>query len=157
MMKRGCLFLSLFTLCLAPVAGATTRYVDDHLCSDTGSHDYYHPYCTIQVAINDSHTGDVVIVRDGTYHIDDSENGVRRIAFSDSQAYNSNITVRSANGPENCIIDCQGSSEDQCRGFDFHHDGAPATAVVDGFTITNGYINGGDDPYGGARGCPIRS
>ncbi|MCH8824351.1 MAG: right-handed parallel beta-helix repeat-containing protein [Planctomycetes bacterium] len=49
------------------------------------------------------------------------------------------ITVRSANGPDNCIIDCQGSEADPQRGFYFDS-GETADAVVDGFTITNGFV-----------------
>ena len=47
------------------------------------------------------------------------------------------ITVRSENGPVNCIIDCQGTQQNPHRGFDF--DGLEtAESVLDGFTITNG-------------------
>ena len=46
--------------------------------------------------------------------------------------------VRSENGPENCIIDCEGTSSDQHRGFRFHR-GENADSVLEGFTITNGY------------------
>ncbi|MEW6681223.1 MAG: hypothetical protein AB1297_09460 [bacterium] len=46
------------------------------------------------------------------------------------------ITVRSENGPENCIIDCQNSG----RGFYFNNSGSGD--VVLGFTIRNGYVTG---------------
>ena len=43
------------------------------------------------------------------------------------------ITLRSENGPETCIIDCEGAG----RGFYFHSAESGET-VVDGFTIRNG-------------------
>jgi len=83
---------------------------------------------TIQAAINDANDGDTIIVSDGTYTGD----GNRDIDFLGKA-----ITLRSENGPENCIIDCQGSEDDLHRGFYFHS-GEDANSVLDGFTITNG-------------------
>ena len=80
---------------------------------------------TIQEAIDLAPDGFVVYVTDGTYTGD----GNRDIDFGGKA-----ITVRSINGPENCIIDCEGSH----RGFYFHS-GEGADSVVKGFTITNGY------------------
>jgi len=54
------------------------------------------------------------------------------------------ITVRSANGPNNCIIDCQGLG----RAFYFFS-GETANSIVEGFTIKNGF----DFDYGGAIEC----
>jgi len=49
------------------------------------------------------------------------------------------ITVKSENGPANCIIDCEGAG----RGFYFDTGEGP-NAEVSGFTIRNGYVfNGG--------------
>ena len=81
-------------------------------------------YPTIQEAINAAVDYDMVLVADGTY----TDHGNRNISFRGKA-----ITVRSENGPNNCIIDCQGS---WC-GFDFsyHED---EDSVLDGFTITNG-------------------
>ncbi len=87
-------------------------------------------YPTIQLAINAAVNGDTIIVADGTYTGD----GNRDIDFLGKA-----ITVRSANGPENCIIDCQGTG----RGFYFHN-GEIANSILDGFTITNGFaLSGG--------------
>ncbi|MHC4633063.1 MAG: right-handed parallel beta-helix repeat-containing protein, partial [Planctomycetota bacterium] len=58
------------------------------------------------------------------------------------------ITVMSENGPENCIIDCQGRRGKYHRGFYFHS-GEGSNSVVDGFTITNGF----DKYYSGGIYC----
>jgi len=88
-------------------AGAATRYVPS-------------PYSTIQSAINACNNGDVVIVADGTY----TGTGNRDIDFLGKA-----ITVRSENGPGNCIVDCQQLG----IGFSL-----ATNSVVDGFTVTNG-------------------
>jgi len=86
-------------------------------------------YPTIQAAIDASVDGDVVIVADGVY----TGTGNRDIDFGGKM-----LTVRSENGPANCIIDCQGSGSNRHRGFYFHTN-ETAAAVLDGFTIQNGY------------------
>ena len=48
------------------------------------------------------------------------------------------ITVKSENGAENTIIDCEGTEADPHRGFYFQS-GEMLDSVVKGFTITNGY------------------
>ena len=99
-------------------------------------------YPTIQAGIDVAVNGDEVVVADGVY----TGPGNRDLDFNGKL-----ITVRSANGPDNCIIDCQGSEADPHRGFYFDS-GETADAVVDGFTITNGFVTpaspGG--PNGGA-------
>ncbi|MEE9131513.1 MAG: hypothetical protein V3T84_15970 [Phycisphaerales bacterium] len=87
-------------------------------------------YPTIQAGIDAAVNGDEVVVADGVY----TGPGNRGIDFNGKL-----ITVRSANGPDNCIIDCQGSEADPHRGFYFDS-GETADAVVDGFTITNGVV-----------------
>ncbi|UCF43838.1 MAG: right-handed parallel beta-helix repeat-containing protein, partial [Planctomycetota bacterium] len=86
-------------------------------------------YGTIQAAIDDSVNGDLVIVADGTY----TGEGNRDIDFLGKA-----ITVQSESGPDNCIIDCNGSEAEPHRGFYFLNveDG---NSILDGFTITNGY------------------
>jgi hypothetical protein len=83
------------------------------------------PKATIQAGINAAVNGDTVWVADGAY----TGVGNRDLDFGGKL-----ITVRSENGPENCIIDCQWAG----RGFYFHS-GETAEAVVDGFTIRMGY------------------
>ena len=82
-----------------------------------------HP--TIQSAIDAANAGDTVIVAPGRYTGD----GNRDIDFLGKA-----ITVRSENGPENCIIDCNGTETEPHRGFLFHN-GEDANSILDGFTI----------------------
>ena len=101
-------------------------------------------YTTIQEAIDWAHNGETVIVADGTY----TGEGNRNIDF----AYKS-LTVKSQNGPGNCIIDCQGSFGDQQRAFvfDYSHYFGANEIVLSGFKITNGFCY--DSSGGGAILC----
>lgn len=85
-------------------------------------------YPTIRHAIDNAWDGDVVLVADGIY----KGVGNRDIDFGGKA-----ITVKSENGPDNCIIDCEGTAEQQHCGFMFMS-GEDANSVVSGFTITNG-------------------
>lgn len=89
-------------------------------------------YATIQGAIDHCWDGDTVWVADGTY----TGTGNRDIDFEGKA-----ITVRSENGPEACVIDCQGSEGDLHRAFYFHNR-ETADSVLDGFTITGGFQEG---------------
>ena len=82
-------------------------------------------YTTIQSAIDAATNGDTVIVADGTYTGD----GNRDIDFNGKA-----ITVRSENGAENCIIDCEATADEPHLGFLIFSDGVR----IDGFTITQG-------------------
>jgi hypothetical protein len=86
-----------------------------------------HP--TIQAAIDAAINGDVVLVADGIY----TGQGNRDLDFGGKA-----ISVRSANGPANCIIDCQGTAAEPHQAFYFHSTEGPSS-VLQGFTITNGY------------------
>jgi predicted outer membrane repeat protein len=81
-------------------------------------------FTTLQVAIDAALPGDTILVADGSY----TGPGNRDIEFGGKA-----ITVRSANGPANCRIDCQG----QGRGFLFHR-GESRSSILDGLTIVNG-------------------
>ncbi len=95
-------------------------------------------YHTIQDAIDHSWNSGTVWVADGVYR----GPGNREIDFKGKA-----ITVRSENGPENCIVDCEGTETDRHRGFQLYN-GEKLDSVLDGFTITNGYAR-----YGGAIYC----
>ncbi len=105
-------------MCLSAAVTCTARIIYVHADAPAD-------FNTIQAAIDDSNDGDTVIVADGIY----TGHGNRDIDFLDKA-----ITLRSENGPENCIIDCEGAR----RGFYFHS-GEDANSVLSGFTITNGY------------------
>ena len=100
---------------------------------------------SIQEAVDTAQDNDVVIVKDGIY----TGTGNRDIDFQGKA-----ITVRSENGPQNCIIDCEGTVDDYHRGF-FFNNGEDENSIVDGFTITNGYAYGDNDDRsgGGAIRC----
>jgi subtilisin family serine protease len=87
---------------------------------------------TIQEAIDNSWEGGMVWVADGVYEGDEN----RDIDFRGRA-----ITVSSENGPEQCVIDCNGTETKSHRGFHFNS-GEDANSVLDGFTITNGYVPG---------------
>ncbi len=99
-------------------------------------------YPTIQAAINAAFDGDTVLVADGVY----TGQGNKNLDLGGKA-----IAVRSENGPENCIIDCEGDG----RGFAFASNEG-ADSIVEGLTITNGFISqhvGG----GGAIYCEFHS
>ena len=98
-------------------------------------------YPTIQAAIVAAVPGDTVLVADGLYTGD----GNRDVSFMGKD-----ITVRSVNGPKNCIIDCEGTIEEPHRGFVFESE-ETNLAVLDGFTITNGttLVGAVADPFNG--------
>ena len=93
------------------------------------------PFATIQKAIDLAGDGDTVIAAPGTY----TGRGNRDINFEGKA-----ISVLGQGGPENCIIDCNGTKSNMHRGFHFGS-GAGKNSVLKGFTITNGYTD-----YGGA-------
>jgi hypothetical protein len=104
-------------------------------------------YLTIQEGIDAALDGDEVVVCDGIY----TGAGNKNLDFGGKA-----ITVRSANGPDDCIIDCQNDG----RGFYFHS-GETAAAAVHGFTVTNGNAERGGGIYcqegsPTISGCTIR-
>ncbi len=133
----------------ASVRAQTTWYVDDDAPNDPGPGDPLvsdpmedgseeHPFDAIEEGITVSSNGDTVLVLNGTY----VGTGNKNLDFNGKT-----ITVRSENGPEACIIDC----EEDGRGF-YSHPSERSDFLVDGFTITNGYVDnaspGGEDGGG---------
>ena len=94
-------------------------------------------YATVQAAVNAAQNGDTVLIADGTY----TGPGNVDIDFGGK-----NLTVTSQNGAATTIIDCQGSSSANHRGFYLHS--GEANAVISGLTIENGY----EGPNGSGRG-----
>ena len=119
---------------------------DDPLISDPledGSAE--HPFDSIQEAIDTASEMDCVVLLPGTYTGD----GNRNLTFNGKA-----ITIRSLDSDDSqvvaaTVIDCQGSEDDQQRGFVFSK-GESARSVVAGLTITNayGYYGGGINCYG---------
>ena len=126
------------TLELTDLAGNVTT--DDNggqgftLTTDADSGDIYVPedYLTIQEAVDRCWSGNTVWVADGVY----TGQGNRDIIFPARE-----ISVRSINGPESCVIDCQGGEDNLHRAF-YLRDRQSRTSVIEGFTITGGYQNG---------------
>ncbi len=84
-------------------------------------------YPTIQDAINAATRGDIILVDSGTY----TGAGNRDIGFRGKA-----VTVLSAHGPENTVIDC----EQEGRGF-YIRGFEKTDSRLDGFTIRNGYAD----------------
>jgi len=110
--------------------------------TDEGPRDIFVPrqYVTIQEAVYCSWNGGTVRVADGTY---------TGAGNCDIDLLGRAITVRSENGPESCIIDCNGTQDEPHRGF-YIHRAEDSNSVIDGFTITNGYAPKG---FGGGIYC----
>jgi len=85
---------------------------------------------TIQAGVDAAVDGDIVLVADGTY----SGAGNHDILVDGKE-----ITIRSENGAEHCIIDCEGDG----RGFRFNETAPGINPVLEGFTIRNGYAGDG--------------
>ena len=92
---------------------------------------------TLQAGIDAAEHGDVVLVAPGTYR----GAGNKNLAFDGKR-----VILRAVGGPDLCIIDCERSG----RGFNFVA-GETRETIVEGFTITNGYVRLGE-PGGGAGG-----
>jgi parallel beta-helix repeat protein/predicted outer membrane repeat protein len=105
-------------------------------------------YGSIQAAVDDANTNDVVVVTIGTH----TGPGNRDIDFAGRA-----VVVQSAEASDpavvgGTIIDCGGSGTEPHRGFDFHS-GEGEGSIVRGLTI----INGGGVGEGGAVRCSNRS
>ena len=127
-------------------------YVDDDAAGDPGPNNSTisdpsedgspeHPFDMIQEGIDAATDGDTVLVADGTY----TGEGDKNLTWDGNIKH---ITVKSVNGPENCIIDC----ENDGRGFNFDGTKQDNTDIIDAFTIRNGNAQ-----YGAAINCYNRS
>jgi hypothetical protein len=87
-------------------------------------------FSTIQAAIDAAGRGDTIVVQDGIY----KSTGNKNLNFKGKA-----IQLRSENGPDNCVIDCEGTG----RGFFFHSSEAQ-DSIVDGLTVRNAFVSGPD-------------
>lgn len=107
-------------------------------------------FATIQAAIDAAGDGDVIEVAPGRY----SGTGNRDIDFRGKA-----ITVRSASGPQDTIIDCGRPAAvifGSHRGFYFHQ-AEGADSVLSGFTIQGGRVFGSEVPPDPLRWNPRAS
>jgi PKD repeat protein len=115
------------------LAAGTVIYVSDATGSDSNNGTTWElAKKTIQAGIDAASAGYTVMVGDGTY----TGSGNYNLNFGGKD-----IAVRSLNGAEKCIIDCNSLG----RGFSFET-AVTSAAVVSGFTITSGiqsYQGGG--------------
>ncbi len=123
--------LSLITKCYVSDTEGDDAY-DGLSSSWDGTHG---PKKTIQAGIDASSDGDTVLVANGTY----TGASNRNLDF-----YGKDIILQSVGGRDNTII----NMETAARGFHLHS-GETRNAVIDGFTILNGYTYGN----GGAMLC----
>lgn len=117
-------------------------YVATTGSDDTGDGSELNPFATIQHAIDMSADGDTVLVADGTY----TGEGNRDIDFAGKL-----IVVKSENGPEYTIIDCEGSQSEPHRGFYF---GKNYGGTITGFAIRGGWREPGGAIYCDSSSSP---
>lgn len=114
-MKKRFLIISSILLIFNSALNAATLKVPDE-------------YPDIMMAVRAANEGDTVLIADGVY----KGNGNRDLHVS------GDITVRGENGPEKCIIDCNGTELTPHRGMEIN-----GSATIDGITIINGYAERG--------------
>ncbi|MFG0285772.1 MAG: right-handed parallel beta-helix repeat-containing protein [Phycisphaerales bacterium JB039] len=142
-MTRACVTV-LMCLWTAVAAAQTTYYVDGDCGDDAWSGTSAvcaapdGPKRSIGAAVKIAAAGDEVIVADGVY------TGPNNL---DIDFAGRDLTVRSAGGPDGCVIDCEGIS----RAFVLRS-GETRDAVIEGFTIRRGAAPGGVDLRGGGIG-----
>ncbi|MGD8396334.1 MAG: right-handed parallel beta-helix repeat-containing protein [Candidatus Eiseniibacteriota bacterium] len=122
---------ALRAVCMLPLLATSAALASTFVVRPDGTGDYP----TIQAAIDAATSGDTVLAVAGTY----SGPGNRAIDPDGKE-----VVVRSEDGPDLTIIDCEHAG----RALQFD-DGEGPGAVVEGFTIRNGWYA----PGGGAIRC----
>ena len=113
--------LAVAALCLGLVGGTSPAAADIlHVPGD---------YPTIQAGMDAAQAGDTVLVADGIY----TGRGNKHLLYPSVP-----LTLRSENGAQSCIIDCEGVG----NAFFLIKD-EPPDFIIDGFTIRNGQGAGG--------------
>jgi hypothetical protein len=124
----GILFIFTAAGMIGSASAADIWYVSSNGSDINGGTGWDDAFATIQKGVDTAQEGDTVLVADGTY----TGPGNKNISLG----YR-NMTICSANGPRNCIIDL----ENDGKGFVLDWANTAATCI-DGFTIMNG--NPGD-------------
>ncbi|MCQ3920016.1 MAG: hypothetical protein DPW13_03495 [Planctomycetes bacterium] len=132
------------SLAATTVSAQTTWYVDDDCRSGNQLGTPERPFCEIQLGINAARDGDTVLVLDGVYPDDGN------LDFNGKK-----ITVRSLNGPEVTIIDCEFGTSTGAR---FDSNEGPES-VLEGFSLIHaeggsGILCNGASPT--IRDCILR-
>ncbi|MBI2441276.1 MAG: hypothetical protein HYV35_07900, partial [Lentisphaerae bacterium] len=117
-------WLIVLALACAPMASATDYFVATNGSDAAAGTSWATALLTISNAVAKTASDDTVTVSNGTYNI------TNQISITNG------ITVQSLNGATNAIVNGGGS----VRCFYVSH----TNAVVDGFTITNGYLASGN-------------
>jgi hypothetical protein len=132
------LLLPIPALCGLPAAGLAAPAIWRVEADRSG------PQPTIQAAIDAAADGDTILVGPGTY----TGEGNRDIELRGKA-----VAVIGREGPERTILQCEGVRGDPHRGFHIHEHEGPGT-LIQGFTITKGYVEGKLPAcYGGAILC----
>lgn len=136
-MPAGYNFINDATMNIQPGSGTpATIYVSTSGNDSTGDGSLANPYLTIQRGIDIAFKGCTVIVLDGTY------TGSGNVNLN---LYGKGITVKSLNGPANCIIDCANASGT----YAFTCENEEGTdAIIEGFTMKRANTD-----YGGGVAC----
>lgn len=121
-MGRVALWLAVLGVGLSAGNGvaATTWYVDDDTCPDSGNGSESQPFCSVQAAIDAAASGDTIFVKPGHY--------IELINFKGK-----NVVLRSTNGPDVTVLD-----GDHAGSVVTIRTGEGPGAVLEGFTIING-------------------
>ena len=120
------LFISVFC---GSLTGATL-YVATTGDDTNGNGSQVAPYSTIQKAVDSASNGDAILVLPGTY----AGSGNREI-----NTLGKLITIQSSDGPLLTIVDCGNK-----QAF-IANSGETQDTIIDGFSITNGYVSSGRD------------
>ena len=122
------ILLSIFVFC-GSLTGASL-YVATTGDDTNGNGSQVAPYSTIQKAVDSASNGDAILVLPGTY----AGSGNREI-----NTLGKLITIQSSGGPLLTIIDCGNK-----QAF-IANSGETQDTIIDGFSITNGYVSSGRD------------
>lgn len=119
--------------------------IDTDAPNDPGTGIAGDPFLRLQDAINYASSRDILLVADGTY---------TGIGNRDLNFHGNELHLKSQNGPDTTIINCQASESQQHRAFYFHS-AETQYAVVEGLSLFNGYYDKGGAIYCDSNCCPI--